>query len=208
MRDTSPFSNIPGRSHRWDGDDVCAEKSAEKMAHPAEPIFPPQVEIRRSSRRRKTIAGRIEGDRVIVMVPARLSAQAEERAVASMVEKLRKQQRRKHARQTMDGAELFAYVHQLDKRYCGGKAKPAAVEWSRDVTSRWGSCNYRTRTIRLHPVLVTMPRYVLDYVIVHELCHLTVPGGHTEAFWQAVATYPKTERARGYLEAASRYELH
>lgn len=207
MHDTSPFPNIPGKSHLCEGNEVSPEKSPEKMTHPDELAFPQQVEIRRSSRRRKTIAGRIEGDRVIVMVPERLSAQAEERAVASMVEKLRKQQRRKHAQQTMNGAELAAYVHQLDERYCAGKAQPAAVEWSRDVTSRWGSCSYRTRTIRLHPALATMPRYVLDYVIVHELCHLTVPGGHTEAFWQAVAFYPKTERARGYLEAASRYEL-
>lgn len=165
--------------------------------------LPDTVEVRRSSRRRKTIAGRIEGDRVIVMVPAHLSAQAEQRAVASMLEKLRKQQRRTYARQTMAGEELAAYVRQLDNRYCQGKARPTQVEWSRDVTSRWGSCNYRTRTIRLHPALATMPRYVLDYVIVHELCHLTVPGGHTDAFWEAVAVYPKAERARGYLEASS-----
>lgn len=207
MSDTNLLPNPAGKSPLWGEGDGSTEKLAEKTPPLAEPVFPEQVEIRRSSRRRKTIAGRIEDDRVIVMVPARLSPQAEERAVASMVEKLRKQQRRKHVRQTMDDTQLAAYVQQLDTRYCGGKAQPAAVEWSRDVKSRWGSCSYRTRTIRLHPALATMPRYVLDYVIVHELCHLTVPGGHTEAFWQAVAAYPKTERARGYLEAASRYDI-
>ena len=49
-----------------------------------------------------------------------------------------------------------------------------------------------------------MPAYVLDYVVVHELAHLVVPGGHPPEFWEAVRGYPRTERAMGYLEAYSR----
>lgn len=169
--------------------------------------MPDKVEIRRSARRRKTIAGRIEDDRIIVMVPAGLSHKAERTAVDQMVTKLRKQQRRKNARALMDSAELKTYVRTLDKQYCGGKAQAQQVEWSRDVRSKWGSCAPATRTIRLHPALATMPKYVMDYVIVHELCHITVPGGHSAEFWAAVNHYPKTERARGYLEAAAKYEL-
>lgn len=202
MSDSDKPINIPGEkvfSHL-----VRGEKYQVKNSFSEE--FPTHIEIRRSARRRKTISGRIENDRIIVMVPAHLTPQAEERAVASIVEKLRKQHRRKLAQRTMNTTELGHYVSKLDHRYCQGKARPAVVEWSRDVATRWGSCHYRTRTIQLHPALATMPRYVLDYVIVHELCHLTVPGGHTDAFWEAVSAYPKVERARGYLDAASRYE--
>jgi predicted metal-dependent hydrolase len=43
---------------------------------------------------------------------------------------------------------------------------------------------------------------VLDYVLVHELAHLLVPG-HGAEFWKWVRRYPKTERAVGYLEGLS-----
>jgi predicted metal-dependent hydrolase len=45
-----------------------------------------------------------------------------------------------------------------------------------------------------------MPRWVLDYVVVHELAHLVTPG-HGPAFNALVDRYPKAERARGYLIA-------
>jgi predicted metal-dependent hydrolase len=45
-----------------------------------------------------------------------------------------------------------------------------------------------------------MPRWVLDYVIVHELAHL-VERGHGPAFNALVDRYAKAERARGYLIA-------
>ena len=47
-----------------------------------------------------------------------------------------------------------------------------------------------------------MPSWVLDYVLVHELAHLRVPG-HGPKFWALVDRYPRTERARGYLDGIS-----
>ena len=47
-----------------------------------------------------------------------------------------------------------------------------------------------------------MPDWVLDYVLVHELAHLVVPG-HGPQFWSLVDRYPRTERARGYLEGVA-----
>ena len=41
---------------------------------------------------------------------------------------------------------------------------------------------------------------MLDYVIVHELAHLSAPR-HDARFWALVGRYPRAERARGFLMA-------
>jgi predicted metal-dependent hydrolase len=46
----------------------------------------------------------------------------------------------------------------------------------------------------------TLPEWVRDYLLVHELAHLE-HADHGHAFWELVNRYPLTERARGYLMA-------
>lgn len=52
----------------------------------------------------------------------------------------------------------------------------------------WGSCNHQGKTINLNWVLVMAPLSVIDYVVVHELCHLAVPN-HSARFWKEVAQF-------------------
>lgn len=54
----------------------------------------------------------------------------------------------------------------------------------RNQKSRWGSCNSR-KEIRLNWRLVLMPDYVMDYIIIHELCHLKHMN-HSNSFWSLV----------------------
>ena len=49
----------------------------------------------------------------------------------------------------------------------------------------WGSCHYRRRTINLNWKIIMAPFPVIDYVVVHELCHLKVPN-HSPMFWRKV----------------------
>ena len=46
----------------------------------------------------------------------------------------------------------------------------------RRMKTRWGTCNYRTKHVRLNTELVTKPAGLLEYVVVHEMVHLIVPN--------------------------------
>jgi len=57
----------------------------------------------------------------------------------------------------------------------------------RDMRSRWGSCNHRTRMLCFNLKLALFDQDILDYVIVHELAHIA-EANHGPKFWEIVAT--------------------
>jgi predicted metal-dependent hydrolase len=158
----------------------------------------PLVEVRRSVRRRRTVSAYRDGDRTVVLIPARMSRAEERRWVAAMLERLARQDRKLRP----GDRDLLDRAVALSRRHLDGAPIPASVRWVANQGSRWGSCTPVDRTIRLSHRLKGMPGWVLDYVIVHELVHLRLPG-HGADFWSEVARYPRTERARGYLEGVS-----
>jgi predicted metal-dependent hydrolase len=165
---------------------------------------PPEVEVRRSRRRRRTVSAYRDGDRIVVLIPASMSKRDEATWVADMVARVQRQESR---RQRTD-EDLMARARKLNDLYLGGLAKPASVRWVTNQQSRWGSCTPGDRSIRLSARLRQVPSWVVDYVLVHELAHL-IEAGHTPAFWGWVDRYPKAEKAKGYLEgysAAARLE--
>ncbi len=136
-----------------------------------------------------------EGDRTVVLIPARMSEAEEQRWVNVMLDKLAAQENKR----VLGDAELAGRAEQLSAHYFGGRAKPASVRWVTNQNTRWGSCTPAEGSIRLSHRLQGMPEYVVDYVLLHELAHLLVPG-HGPDFWELLRAYPRTERARGYLE--------
>jgi predicted metal-dependent hydrolase len=44
------------------------------------------------------------------------------------------------------------------------------------MKTRWGGCNAKARTIRLNTELARKPPECLEYVVVHEMCHLLEPS--------------------------------
>lgn len=154
----------------------------------------PDVEVRRSKRRRRTVSAYRDGDKVVVLVPASLSRAEERDWVATMVARLERSERRRHP----SDEELLERAVVLSDRYLGGIAVPESVRWVDNQLTRWGSCTPGERSIRLSSRLQGMPSWVIDYVIVHELAHLFEPA-HDQAFWSWVSRYPQADKAKGYL---------
>jgi hypothetical protein len=160
-----------------------------------------QVEVRRSARRRRTVSAYRDGERIIVMIPGRFTRAEEAEWVARMVARLDTGTRPAARRRGTDSA-LARRAAELSETYLGGRARPISVRWVPTMRTRWASCTPVDRTIRMSERLREMPSWVQDYVLVHELAHLIVPG-HSPDFWALVASYPRTERARGYLDGIS-----
>ncbi len=153
------------------------------------------VEVRRSTRRRRTVSAYRSGDRVVVLLPARLAPAEEQRWVDTMVGRLV----RREARVRPGDTALERRALELSRRYLDGTATPASVRWTDRQNSRWGSCTPADRTIRISSRLRGVPAWVLDYVLVHELGHLR-EASHDKRFWAMVDRYPRAGRAQGFLE--------
>jgi len=133
-----------------------------------------------------------------VLIPARFSADEERAWVDAMILRLAAGDKRRRP----SDAQLLARATDLSRRFLGGLAKPVSIAWVTNQSSRWGSCTPADGTIRISARVKGMPSWVLDYVILHELTHLLQPG-HGGEFWSLLGSYPRTERARGYLEGVA-----
>jgi predicted metal-dependent hydrolase len=160
------------------------------------------VDIVRSRKRRRTVSAYRDGDRTVVLVPAGMPAAEEQRWVTDMISRLERREARLRSRAPAGDDDLSVRAAALSARYLAGRAKPVSVRWVTNQNTRWGSCTPSEGTIRLSHRIAAMPSWVVDYVLVHELVHLLVPG-HGPDFWALVEHYPRTERAKGFLEGVA-----
>jgi len=79
------------------------------------------------------------------------------------------------------------------------KLAPTTIK-IRQYRARWGSCNNRGE-LSFNYLLMMLPMHVIDYVVVHELCHLRYLN-HSKCFWQLVAGYfPDYQDAKKWIKA-------
>ncbi|MBA6390195.1 M48 family metallopeptidase [Colwellia sp. BRX10-3] len=74
----------------------------------------------------------------------------------------------------------------------------------RKYKARWGSCNSRGE-LSFNYLLKMLPAWVIDYVIIHELCHLEHMN-HSTSFWQLVAAHcPEYQSAKHWMQLHQLY---
>ena len=155
---------------------------------------PPEVEVRVSSRRKKTSEARWVGGRIVVSLPAHLHGEARQKTIDWLVERLLSRQR---LQTDMGDDALLERAIALSDRYLVG-ARPRSVRWVTNQSARWGSCSYYSGDIRISHRLRVVPEWVLDSVLVHELAHLTFPN-HSPAFHRLAGGYPRHAEAGVFL---------
>ena len=154
----------------------------------------PEIEIRATTRRKKTATAWWQGSTLIIAMPARVRGEEREKLITWLVERSKK--RRPHV--AASDRDLLERAQGLTALY-GIDAEPASIRFVSNQTKRWGSCTAATASIRISDRLRHVPDWVLDAVLVHELAHLVHPD-HSAAFHSLADRYPRQAEASLFLE--------
>lgn len=108
-------------------------------------------------------------------------------------------------------AKRAEILHDWHRRLLHEALPPLIARWEKKLAvkvsayylqrmkTKWGSCNPRSRTVRLNTELVKKPRDLLEYVVVHEMLHLLEPR-HSERFIDLLDRhFPAWREARAEL---------
>ena len=156
-----------------------------------------EIQVTRSQRRHRTISARMKNGVMKVSAPTHIS----EEHLQKIVERFRlKFERKSKIAELGRNEDLAKIADKLNRRYFGGRIQVNSIEYATNQNSRFGSCNYRRKTIRISHRLANMPFWVRDYVIVHEMAHVLEPN-HGRNFYNLISAYPLAERSRGFLLA-------
>lgn len=156
-----------------------------------------KVQIIRSQNRSKTISAKLVNDTMIVYAPAEISDEKLNKFIDGFSKRFQKKQIKKELNM---GQDLKTVAENLNRRYFNGRLNIQSIEYSANQDKIFGVCNHQAGKIRISHRLASMPAWVRDYVIIHEMAHLIEPN-HGSAFWDIVARYKMAERAKGYLMA-------
>jgi len=84
--------------------------------------------------------------------------------------------------------KFYAVAAPLIDKFKKHKVEPSSIVL-RDMPTRWGSCTPKGKII-LNPELIKAPKGCIEYVIIHELCHL-IHHNHTQKFLDLQTTEMK-----------------
>ena len=166
------------------------------------------VEVRRSRRVKRWSLTVPWGEPVTLTAPPGMSEAEIERVIADNREWIAQERKKQRRRLRLDprtvsedearraARELVAMVADDEAAALGVTVERITI---RDQRTRWGSCS-TTGALSFNWRLAIAPFEVLDYVVVHEICHLR-EHNHSARFWKLVeARRPDYRAQRAWLD--------
>lgn len=166
------------------------------------------VEVRRSRRVKRWSLTVPWGEPVTLTAPMGMSEAEIERVIADNTEWIVSERKKQRRRLRLDpravseddarraARELVAMIADEEAAALGVRVERITI---RDQRTRWGSCS-TTGALSFNWRLAIAPFEVLDYVVVHELCHLR-EHNHSARFWKLVeARRPDYRAQRAWLD--------
>ncbi len=155
------------------------------------------------SKRTKTSQITVDKDNVIVRTPKTKSNSAIRQMIKDRKHWIFKKQlefvTREKIKPSTKKPLSEKYLHKRTKDLAAKiGVKPSKII-VRKLKSRWGSAA-KNDTITLNLALTNVPRRIVDYVIIHELCHLLVRN-HSYKFWDLVKKFmPDYSENKNWLD--------
>jgi predicted metal-dependent hydrolase len=164
-----------------------------------------EYELRVSDRARRLRVEVPFGGPPLVVVPRRTGRAAVERFLAERRPWIERELARHVPRLDLPAlteSQARRVVRREAAEIAGGEAAELGVRFDRirvaGQRTRWGSCSSRG-TLSFNWRLALAPAAVLDYVVVHEVCHLR-EANHSPRFWRLVAERrPRHREQRAWL---------
>jgi predicted metal-dependent hydrolase len=159
------------------------------------------VFVRRDKRLKKSSRWQRQADgSILLRIPYRFPKRQIPDLLKQITKRLDKQIKQAKRRTDADLQERAKFIN---KKYFGGQIEWNAIRWVGNMNTRLGSCTNGGSTdghIRISDKIKNWPQWVIDYVIAHELVH-RLHSDHSKVFWATLSEgYPKTERARGFIQ--------
>ncbi len=133
----------------------------------------------------------IKNGEVIVKIPTRISKKKAKEFVEKkaewILEKVKEQQKQTQKEEKIEEQDiqrLAKIVEEQIKKYSEKlQIKPNKVR-IRNINYAWGSCSSR-KNITINSKLAKKKEKVIEYVVLHEMCHL-IHMNHSKEFWKLI----------------------
>lgn len=122
--------------------------------------------------KKQSVSGKINQEKLTASLPNNLKNEERQKYMSKIVSRLLAKNYK---------TKISAKLHAFNKTYNFGEINQIRLK---NNSTNWGSCSSKNN-INVSIRLLLAPEYVVDYVLIHELCHLQ-HRNHSQNFWNLV----------------------